>query len=85
MGGVATYNLLQYPELVGFVCLSYLLNLNGTQQQKIKLSAKTQEQTKSVNDGVYVQTGSELFKDYLAKKWIKDYTFAKMQVYVPQS
>ena len=79
MGGVATYNLFpQYPRTSRTYVWSYLLNLNGTQQQKKLTIHKDPRANEKVLMMVYMyRPDSELFKDYLAKKWIKDYTLAK--------
>ncbi len=78
MGGLATYNLFAgYQELVGRMFGSFMeFKWNTTTKQLTILQRPRAEE----NLLLYVynhRPDSELFKDYLAKQWIKDYTLAK--------
>ena len=77
MGGVATYNMFsQFQELVGRMFGSFIeFKWNTTKKLTI---LQRPRQGEEVLMYVYMyRPDSELFKDYLAKKWIKDYTLAK--------
>ena len=78
MGGVATYNLFsQFQELVGRMFGSFIEFKWNTTTKKLTILQRPR-QGEEVLMMVYMhRPDSELFKDYLAKKWIKDYTLAK--------
>ena len=78
MGGVATYNMFsQFQELVGRMFGSFIEFKWNTTTKKLT-NLQRPRQGEEVLMYVYMyRPDTELFKDYLAKKWIKDYTLAK--------
>lgn len=78
MGGLATYELFsQYQELVGRMFGSFIEFKWNTTTKKLTNLQRPRANEKVLMMVYMHRPDSELFKDYLAKKWIKDYTLAK--------
>ena len=78
MGGLATYELFsQYQELVGRMFGSFIEFKWNTTTKKLTILQRPRANEKVLMMVYMHRPDSELFKDYLAKKWIKDYTLAK--------
>tara|TARA_X000000368_G_C22518305_1_gene487989 strand:- start:97 stop:510 length:414 start_codon:yes stop_codon:yes gene_type:complete len=78
MGGVATYNMFsQYQELVGRMFGSFIEFKWNTTTKKLTILQRPRANEKVLMMVYMHRPDTELFKDYLAKKWIKDYTLAK--------
>ena len=78
MGGVATYNLFsQFQELVGRMFGSFIEFKWNTTTKKLTILQRPRQGEEVLMYVYMYRPDSELFKDYLAKKWIKDYTLAK--------
>ena len=77
LGGLATYDMFsQYQELVGRMFGSFIeFKWNSTSKQLTVLQRPRAEETLMLYCYNY-RPDSELFNDYLAKQWIKDYTLA---------
>jgi hypothetical protein len=77
LGGLATYDMFsQYQELVGRMFGSFIeFKWNSTSKQLTLLQRPRAEETLMLYCYNY-RPDSELFVDYLAKQWIKDYTLA---------
>lgn len=78
MGGVATYNMFsQFQELVGRMFGSFIEFKWNTTTKKLTILQRPRQGEEVLMYVYMYRPDSELFKDYLAKKWIKDYTLAK--------
>ena len=78
MGGLATYNMFsQYQELVGRMFGSFIEFKWNTTTKKLTILQRPRQGEEVLMYVYMYRPDSELFKDYLAKKWIKDYTLAK--------
>ena len=78
MGGVATYNMFsQFQELVGRMFGSFIEFKWNTTTKKLTVLQRPRQGEEVLMYVYMYRPDSELFKDYLAKKWIKDYTLAK--------
>jgi len=78
MGGVATYNMFaQYQELVGRMFGSFIEFKWNTAQKKLTILQRPRSGEEVLLYCYNYRPDSELLKDYLAKKWLKDYTLAK--------
>ena len=78
MGGVATYNLFsQFQELVGRMFGSFIEFKWNTTTKKLTILQRPRQGEEVLMMVYMYRPDSELFKDYLVKKWIKDYTLAK--------
>ena len=77
MGGLATYDMFsQYQELVGRMFGSFIeFKWNNTSKRLTLLQRPRAEETLLLYVYNY-RPDAELFNDYLAKQWIKDYTLA---------
>ena len=78
MGGVATYNMFsQFQELVGRMFGSFIEFKWNTTTKKLTILQRPRQGEEVLMYVYMYRPDNELFKDYLAKKWIKDYTLAK--------
>ena len=78
MGGLATYNLFAgYQELVGRMFGSFIEFKWNTTTHKLTILQRPRAEEEVLLYCYNYRPDSELFKDYLAKQWIKDYTLAK--------
>jgi len=78
MGGLATYNLFaSYQELVGRMFGSFIEFKWNTTTKKLTLLQRPRAEEEILLYVYNYRPDSELFSDYLAKQWIKDYTLAK--------
>ena len=78
MGGVATYNMFsQFQELVGRMFGSFIEFKWNTTTKKLTILQRPRQGEEVLMYVYMYRPDTELFKDYLAKKWIKDYTLAK--------
>ena len=78
MGGLATYNLFAgYQELVGRMFGSFIEFKWNTTTKKLTLLQRPRAEEEILLYVYNYRPDSELFNDYLAKQWIKDYTLAK--------
>ena len=78
MGGVATYNMFsQFQELVGRMFGSFIEFKCNTTTKKLTILQRPRQGEEVLMYVYMYRPDTELFKDYLAKKWIKDYTLAK--------
>lgn len=78
MGGVATYNMFaQYQELVGRMFGSFIEFKWNTTTKKLTILQRPRSGEEILLYCYNYRPDSELLKDYLAKKWLKDYTLAK--------
>ena len=78
MGGVATYNMFsQFQELVGRMFGSFIEFKWSTTTKKLTILQRPRQGEEVLMYVYMYRPDTELFKDYLAKKWIKDYTLAK--------
>ena len=78
MGGVATYNMFsQFQELAGRMFGSFIEFKWNTTTKKLTVLQRPRQGEEVLMYVYMYRPDSELFKDYLAKKWIKDYTLAK--------
>ena len=78
MGGVATYNMFsQFQELVGRMFGSFIEFKWNTTTKKLTVLQRPRQGEEVLMYVYMYRPDSELFKDYLAKKWIKDHTLAK--------
>jgi len=78
MGGLATYNLFaSYQELVGRMFGSFIEFKWNTTTKKLTLLQRPRAEEEILLYVYNYRPDSELFNDYLAKQWIKDYTLAK--------
>ena len=78
MGGLATYNMFAgYQELVGRMFGSFIEFKWNTATKKLTLLQRPRAEEEVLLYCYNYRPDSELFKDYLAKQWIKDYTLAK--------
>ena len=78
MGGVATYNMFsQFQELVGRMFGSFIEFKWNTTTKKLTILQRPRQGEEVLLYVYMYRPDTELFKDYLAKKWIKDYTLAK--------
>ena len=78
MGGLATYNMFaSYQELVGRMFGSFIEFKWNTTTHKLTILQRPRAEEEVLLYCYNYRPDSELFKDYLAKQWIKDYTLAK--------
>ena len=78
MGGLATYNLFaSYQELVGRMFGSFIEFKWNTTTKKLTILQRPGAEEELLLYVYNYRPDSELFSDYLAKQWIKDYTLAK--------
>ena len=78
MGGLASYELFSgYQEIVGRMFGSFIEFKWNTTTKKLTILQRPRANEKVLMMVYMYRPDSELFKDYLAKKWIKDYTLAK--------
>ena len=78
MGGVATYNMFsQFQELVGRMFGSFIEFKWNTTTKKLTILQRPRQGEEVLMYVYMYRPDTELFKDYLAKKWNKDYTLAK--------
>lgn len=78
MGGVATYNMFaQYQELVGRMFGSFIEFKWNPSNHKLTILQRPRTGEEVLLECYNYRPDSELLKDYLAKKWLKDYTLAK--------
>lgn len=78
MGGVATYNMFaQYQELVGRMFGSFIEFKWNPSTHKLTILQRPRQGEEVLLECYNYRPDSELLKDYLAKKWLKDYTLAK--------
>ena len=78
MGGVATYNMFaQYQELVGRMFGSFVEFKWNPTTHKLTILQRPRQGEEVLLECYNYRPDSELLKDYLAKKWLKDYTLAK--------
>jgi|TARA_R110000803_G_scaffold55676_2_gene112674 hypothetical protein len=78
MGGVATYDMFaQYQELVGRMFGSFIEFKWNTTTKKLTILQRPRQGEEVLLEAYNYRPDSELLKDYLAKKWLKDYTLAK--------
>jgi len=78
MGGLATYNLFAgYQELVGRMFGSFIEFKWNTTTKKLTILQRPRAEENLLLYVYNYRPDSELFMDYLAKQWIKDYTLAK--------
>src|SRR6056300_1232916 len=78
MGGLATYNLFaSYQELVGRMFGSFIEFKWNTTTKKLTILQRPRAEENLLLYVYNYRPDSELFTDYLAKQWIKDYTLAK--------
>jgi len=78
MGGLATYNLFaSYQELVGRMFGSFIEFKWNTTTKKLTILQRPRAEENLLLYVYNYRPDSELFNDYLAKQWIKDYTLAK--------
>jgi hypothetical protein len=78
MGGLATYNLFaSYQELVGRMFGSFIEFKWNTTTKKLTILQRPRAEEELLLYVYNYRPDSELFSDYLAKQWIKDYTLAK--------
>mgnify|MGYP005723743537 FL=1 len=78
MGGVATYNMFsQIQELVVRMLGSFIEFKWNTTTKKLTILQRPRQGEEVLMYVYMYRPDTELFKDYLAKKWIKDYTLAK--------
>ena len=78
MGGVATYNMFsQFQELVGRMFGSFIEFKWNTTTKKLTILQRPRQGEEVLMYVYMYRPDTELFKDYLAKKWIKDYPLAK--------
>ena len=81
MGGVATYNMFsQFQELVGRMFGSFIEFKWNTTTKKLTVLQRPRQGEEVLMYVYMYRPDSELFKDYLAKKWIKDYTLANASI-----
>ena len=77
MGGLATYNLFaSYQELVGRMFGSFIEFKWNTTTKKLTILQRPRAEENLLLYVYNYRPDSELFTDYLAKQWIKDYTVA---------
>ena len=77
MGGLATYNLFaSYQELVGRMFGSFIEFKWNTTTKKLTILQRPRAEEELLLYVYNYRPDSELFSDYLAKQWIKDYTLA---------
>src|SRR6056300_977466 len=78
MGGLATYDLFsQYQELVGRMFGSFIEFKWNTTTKNLTILQRPRQGEEVLLEAYNYRPDSELLKDYLAKKWLKDYTLAK--------
>jgi hypothetical protein len=78
MGGVATYNMFaQYQELVGRMFGSFIEFKWNTTTKKLTILQRPRQGEEVLLECYNYRPDSELLKDYLAQKWLRDYTLAK--------
>jgi hypothetical protein len=78
MGGVATYNMFaQHQELVGRMFGSFIEFKWNPTTHKLTILQRPRAGEEVLLECYNYRPDSELLKDYLAKKWLKDYTLAK--------
>ena len=86
MGGVATYNMFsQFQELVGRMFGSFIEFKWNTTTKKLTILQRPRQGEEVLMYVYMYRPDTELFKDYLAKKWIKDLHFGKVQIYAWRS
>lgn len=77
MGGLATYDFFsQYQELVGRMFGSFIEFTWNTTSKKLTLLQRPRAEEDLLLMVYNYRPDSEIFNDYLAKQWIKDYTLA---------
>ena len=78
MGGLATYEMFSgYQELVGRMFGSFIEFKWNSTTKELTLLQRPRAEEEMLLECYNYRPDSELFKDYLAKQWIKDYTLAK--------
>ena len=78
MGGLATYNAFaSYQELVGRMFGSFIEFKWNSTSKKLTILQRPRAEEDLLLYVYNYRPDSELFNDYLAKQWIKDYSLAK--------